>query len=190
MAIIRCENKHYYDDNNHDSCPMCAKAAIETEDTDFSDRLRRQDTIYKDVTADSESEQLTEAYGAMVNETDKTISIYTDETGSNHCVGWLVCVNGPVKGKSYTLHSGRNFAGRSLEMDIVLSDDLKISREKHFSIIYDPKSIAYYLIPESGSTLLNDTPITTEMNLKEGDTIHAGDSDYAFVPFCKEGRTW
>jgi hypothetical protein len=65
-----------------------------------------------------------------------------------------------------------------------------LSREKHFSIVYDPKGSGFYIIAETGRTYLNGNHLTGGHELVEGDHITAGESEYIFVPFCKEGRTW
>lgn len=187
MAIVQCENHHYYDDRRDISCPYCAKINAD-KGVIFSGG--EQMTSYFGALPSEEEGQLTEAYGYEVEEYDKTIGIFTEGGCHQPTVGWLVCMNGAVKGKSYAIYSGRNFAGRSVEMDIALSDDKTISRENHFSIVYDPKSICYFLISGAGQTYLNGEIVREESMLKEGDEICAGDSKYIFVPFCKEGRVW
>jgi hypothetical protein len=185
MALVRCERGHYYDDAKNDSCPSCRKPGGEGDFT-ADDVLREQLTV----SLLSDEGRETELYGEAVSEGDKTIGIFSPEAGNWCTVGWLVCVSGPVKGKSYTLHSGRNFAGRDPDMDIALSDDLTLSREKHFSIVYDPKENAFYIIAGAGRTYINDRHLEGDSALADGDRITAGESEYIFVPFCKEGRTW
>ncbi|MBQ8828279.1 MAG: FHA domain-containing protein [Clostridia bacterium] len=99
-------------------------------------------------------------------------------------------MNGIEKGKSYPVYSGRNFAGRSIDMDIVLSDDSVISRENHFSIVYDPKSITFYLVAGEGRTYLNGEHVQAGTEITDGDEISVGESRYIFTPFCKKGRVW
>ena len=187
MAIVQCPNNHYYDDKRNSTCPYCEKMnnAV-TADAGVNEQL----TSYIDPVEIDDNVQLTEGYGEAVTEFEKTIGIFIDETQNILTVAWLVCVDGLEKGKSYVIHSGRNFAGRSQDMDIVLSDDNSIAREKHFSIVYDPKSIAFYLVSGSGHTYVNGEAISSEKALVDGDVIQAGQSKYMFVPFCKEGREW
>lgn len=186
MAIVQCENNHYYDDKKHTECPYCAKMKTEYNTNELNEQL----TSYFDDSVPAQEEQLTEAYGDFVDECDKTIGIFIDETQNELTVGWLVCMRGLEKGKSYILHSGRNFAGRSFDMDIVLSDDMEISREKHFSIVYDPKSISFYFISGNGQTYINGKPAIDESVLKDGDILALGQCEYMFVAFCKKGRVW
>lgn len=185
MAIVQCINHHYYDDTKNKECPYCAKMLT----SEASQEMGEQLTCYMDDYSVDDA-QMTEAYGDFVDEEDKTIGFFDEEVGNVLTVGWLVCTCGPQKGKSYIVHSGRNFAGRSLDMDIVLSDDQAISREKHFSIVYDPKDVKFYFVAGEGQTYVNDEPIQEECLLNEGDVLKVGECSYLFIPFCKEGRVW
>lgn len=189
MAIVQCDKHHFYDDRRYSSCPICAKGGEEPRP---DDAIRNSVTSYMDDFdfPKHQNEGVTKGYEDYVSEDSHTIGIFTDESQNQLTVGWLVCMNGPMKGKSYPFYAGRCFAGRSTDMDIVLSDDLKITRVKHFSLVYDPKSIAYYVVPGFGQTYLNGESVSEAISLKEGDRITAGDSEYCFVPFCKEGRVW
>lgn len=188
MAIIQCPNNHYYDDKRNHTCPYCEKmhaTAVSAED------LNEQMTSYiAPVPDDDDDVQLTEGYGEAVGEYDKTIGIFVDETHSQLTTGWLVCVGGPTKGKSYTLHSGRNFAGRSLDMDIVLSDDPSVVEDKHFAVVYDPKGVEFYLVCGEGHTYVNAEAVSEQVLLADNDEIQAGQSRFLFVPFCRKGREW
>ncbi len=186
MAIVQCPNNHYYDDKRNSTCPYCEKL----NNTNISGKLDEQLTSYIDSSEIDDNAVLTEGYGEGVTEYEKTIGIFIDEKENVLTVGWLVCLVGTEKGKSYVIHAGRNFAGRSVDMDIVLSDDNSLSREKHFSIVFDPKSISFYLVSGSGHTYINNEPVSSQQELFEGDIIKAGNSEYIFVPFCKEGRDW
>lgn len=187
MAIVQCPNHHYYDNNRNDQCPYCEKLRSEQ---DAGKTLNEQQTSYMNLSVDAGEEQQTEGYGEEVSSFEKTIGVFTDETQNLLTVGWLVCLSGGEKGKSYVIHPGRNFAGRSLDMDLVLSDDSSIARQKHFSIVYDPKSIEFYVVFGSGSTYVNGVPLASQQKLTEGDVIQAGHNRYMFIPFCKEGRDW
>ncbi len=133
--------------------------------------------------------QLTESYGETVCEFEKTINFCDDETQNIFTAGWLVCIEGNEKGKSHVICSGRNYVGRSQYMDIVLSDN-SVSEEKHFSIVYDPKSVTFYIICGTGHTYLNGKAVLSESVIADGDMIQVGTSKYVFVAYCKKGREW
>jgi len=120
---------------------------------------------------------------------EKTVSIYK-KRGWDPVTGWLVCVEGPEKGRDYRLHSGRNFLGRALQMDISIVDDKEISRENHCSVVYEPKKREYFLVPGSANVYLNGDAVNEVADITTGDTIGAGGSEFVFIPFCKEGREW
>ena len=186
MAIVQCKNHHYYDDSKNQECPYCQKMEFVQDRNELGEQL----TSYMEEGFDDQDAQLTEGYGDFVEEYEKTIGIFTDETKNTLTAGWLVCMSGLEKGKSYIIHSGRNFAGRSIDMDIVLSEDFKISEQKHFSIVYDPKGISFYFVVGNGQVYINGKAANEECLLNDGDVISAGNSEYMFVPFCKKGRVW
>ena len=105
--------------------------------------------------------------------------------------GWLVCIKGEERGQDYRLHVGKNFIGRSPSMDVILTDDKKISREKHCAVIYEPKRNLFYLSAEGGNLVyLNDTLAESSRQLNEGDRITVGDTTFIFIPFCRGERKW
>lgn len=180
MNVVKCENGHYYDESVNANCPYCSGKIVFGKQDD-------QKTLAVSLGLD---DMVTEAYGVNVSECDKTIGIYKKNSTVNPIAGWLVCVDGPSKGRSFSVLAGRNFAGRSLEMDIRLLDDESISNGPHFSIIYDTKNISFYLTPGNSLTYLNDTAIEIGVPLKENDRIKAGNSEFIFINYCKEGRCW
>lgn len=187
MAIVQCSSNHYYDNKKNSTCPYCEKMKnYSATDTGVNEQL----TSYINPVEANDDVQLTEGYGEFVSEFEKTVGVFIDETQNVLTVAWLVCIVGSEKGKSYVIHSGRNFAGRSLDMDIVLSDDLAIVREKHFSVVYDPRSVSFYLVNGEGNTYVNGEAVSAEKSIVDGDVIQVGQSKYLFVPFCKEGREW
>ncbi|MGN1202164.1 MAG: FHA domain-containing protein, partial [Eubacterium sp.] len=154
MAIVQCKNHHYYDDSRDDTCPYCEKLKSDFPNSDCYNGLEEQLTVFKADSAfsDEEDYKLTEAYGEATDAEEKTIGVYSVREGNLLTAGWLVCTDGAVRGQSFVFYSGRNFAGRSDDMHIVISDDPEIAREKHFSIVYAPKSIRYFIIEGNGRT--------------------------------------
>ena len=186
MAIVQCPKFHYYDDKRNTECPYCLK---ESQAVTGEVSLNEQLTSY--IALDEEDNaQLTEAYGESVADYEKTIGIFVDESQNRLTAAWLVCQEGFEKGKSYVIYSGRNFAGSAPHMDIVLAEAPEIFPEKHFSIVYDPRSVAFYVVCGEGHTYVNGEAVSSQIAVADGDIIQAGDSKYIFVPFCKEGREW
>lgn len=130
--------------------------------------------------------------GGISSDDDKTISFgFFGMTAIKPVVGWLICMNGDERGKDYRLHAGKNFIGRSTSMDVVLIDDKSISRDKHCSIVYDPKGNIFFVSAEGGNLVyLNGELVNDPGELKEGNLITVGETELMFIPFCREGRIW
>lgn len=109
------------------------------------------------------------------------------------CVGWLVVWEGPGMGASHVLRPGNNTIGRSAACDVaLLHGDQGISSDGKISIDYEYRGHTYAFV-NRGSTntpYLNDKPIRTEQELKEGDKLLIGDTVLIFVPFCSPERNW
>lgn len=202
--ITRCKNGHWYDTSVHRSCPHCKQESEKLS-------IRLDDVVEDDRTISiAEADiSLGEELGAIIGnatggvipnpgglnadeDNDKTISFgFFGMMATQPIVGWLVCMTGDERGKDYRLHAGKNFIGRSPSMDVVLVDDKTISRNKHCSVIYDPKGNTFYASAEGGNLMyLNDEMLETSTEIKEGDLITIGETKLMFVPFCKEGRIW
>lgn len=122
----------------------------------------------------------------------KTIGLMQDKMGFDPVVGWLACVEGPSRGKSYTIRGGINSIGRGDRMDIVITGDLKISSENHAKISYSEKNNRFNLLPGDGRNIvyLNDEEVFSPMPLKAYDLIDFGETKLIFIPLCGEQFTW
>ena len=178
MNLIRCENGHMFDQDKYDECPYCNEKT--TEDDSVTVAMRR---VYDD------AEQVTLPYD-LLQEDSVTVRSEYKEKSSRLIAGWLVCLDGVNKGKCHSVYEGRNFAGRSREMDIYLSDDQSISRQRHFSIVYEPHKSEFLLVPENGEVYINDKPLQRVTAIEENDIIAVGESRFVFVPYCTKERNW
>ena len=131
-------------------------------------------------------------FGVSVTAAGKTVGMMQSQMGFDPVVGWLACVAGPSRGKSYTIRGGVNAIGRSERMDIVITGDLKISSENHAKISYSDKHNRFNLLPGEGRNIvyLNDEEVFTPMPLKAYDLIDFGETKLLFVPLCGEKFTW
>ena len=131
-------------------------------------------------------------FGVSVAAAGKTVGMMQSQMGFDPVVGWLACVEGPSRGKSYTIRSGVNSIGRSERMDIVITGDLKISSENHAKISYSDKHNRFNLLPGEGRNIvyLNDEEVFTPMPLHAYDLIDFGETKLLFVPLCGEKFTW
>lgn len=113
-------------------------------------------------------------------------------TGVDPVVGWLVCVDGPERGRDYRLHAGRNFVGRSPQMHVALTGDATVSREKHCVIVYDPRANIFRVAPgESASlTYRNGESVDVPVPLTPYDRIEVGKTTLLFLPLCSDRFSW
>ncbi len=108
-------------------------------------------------------------------------------------VGWLVVVDGPGRGHSFTLTAGLSTIGRSACQTMPLDfGDASISRENHASIAYDAEDHRV-LIGHGGKSnivRLNDDPLVSTEALSDGDLIRVGKTTLLFVGLCGPEFNW
>ena len=111
---------------------------------------------------------------------------------STPCVGWLIALGGEHIGTDFRLKTGKNFIGRSAQMDIALTDDKSVSRERHAIVVYDPKSNMYLVQPGESSSLAyhNNNLLLTPEKLEAYDMVTVGDVNLLFIPLCGEKFSW
>ena len=111
---------------------------------------------------------------------------------STPCVGWLVALGGEHIGTDFRLKVGKNFIGRSPKMDIALTEDKSVSRERHAIVVYDPKSNMYLIQPGESSSLAyhNINLLLTPEKLEAYDMITVGDVNLLFMPLCGAKFSW
>ena len=132
MAIVQCENGHYYDDEKYTACPHCGEEGGEDSST---------------MSFVEEEELAHDKLAVMAGGGEKTVGFFQGRIKLDPVVGWIVCTEGPERGRDYRIHVGRNFVGRSYKMDISIIDDKAISRENHCSLVYDPMHGDFILVP-------------------------------------------
>ncbi|MDR1953838.1 MAG: FHA domain-containing protein [Clostridiales Family XIII bacterium] len=193
MAIVRCNSGHYYDDEKYADCPYCTGRMFDEADDEstvgfIDNELRGDENVASAIENDEPTVGFYESEGS---EDDRTVGFVESAIGSDPVVGWLVCLAGGEKGRDYRLHAGRNFIGRSFDMDVAVIDDDAISRENHCSIIYDPLHQGFALVPGNGTaTYLKGQALTEAQALSDEDEITIGGSSFIFIAFCKGERNW
>jgi len=110
----------------------------------------------------------------------------------NPCVGWLVALGGKHLGTDFRLKVGKNFIGRSPQMDVALINDMSVSREKHAIVVYEPKEHLYLVQPGEASTLVykNEAVVLDPTRLEAYDVISVGDVNLLFIPLCNKQFNW
>lgn len=126
------------------------------------------------------------------DEEQKTVGDLKEKLGLEPVVGWLVCIEGPEKGKDYRLWGRINTIGRGEKNDVCLKGDLSVSKENHARLGYDPKNNRFRLIPASSSNniYLNGDVVDVPTPLHAFDLIEFGSTKLTFVPLCCESFSW
>ena len=114
-------------------------------------------------------------------------------TVSTDVAGWLCVTSEAMQGASYSVTSGRNTVGRAETNDLSIEhDDAMISRETHMSIVADPKSQKFYLVPgeTKNLTYLNGEPLLAPGEISDRDKIQIGVTEFIFVQYYGNYTDW
>ena len=193
--LVRCKNGHFFDGGKYDECPHCnnnkepdVTIILDPEMAECIKENAEEKNEYTDIFSYSSPDKKQE------NETSEnmTVHYYQRALGAEPVVGWVVCVKGFHFGEDFKIKSGRNFIGRSGSMDISLSGDKAVSRERHAILTYDPKGNVFMIQPGDSSELcyLNGQLVLIPTQLSSNDIISLGESELMFVPFCSESFKW
>lgn len=218
--VVKCANGHFYDSEKTRECPYCAKrhtgktgfTGINGESIEYSGEpvhIPYGGENNRMPFGDS-SESVTEAFpgnrfveigsgsgGRQHNpglrgDTGVTVALFPTKKSGQACVtGWLVCIEGPDKGRDYRIYHGQNWVGKSYDSDIILNENHTVSEHKHCSLVYDGKSNQFFVVKGDATlTYLNDKVLQDASKLSMGDILGIGNSKYEFIPYCREGHTW
>lgn len=205
MNLLRCGNGHYYDADKYSECPHCMQMNRHDLTQTIPEEINVQPTEPMDFTGKvpipGDDGPIGNGFGDFdvpeVPETpepeaDLTVGYYANLIEKEPVVGFLVCTKGHYFGDSFELKSGRNFVGRSRNMDIVLDMDTSVSRERHAIIIYEPRSKSF--IAQAGDShamfYVNNEVVLTTQVLKGYDRISIGNSELMLIPCCGPEFSW
>lgn len=173
MKVVKCVNGHFYDKDRYEECPHCRQNPGGKRSY-IAGKKKVGEVIQKNMRSDNE----------------KTVGIFNIEC-REPITGWLVCVEGNKKGYDYRIHAGRNYIGRLAGQDISIPEDDRISPENDCSIIFEPKKVQFLLMRGRGEKLyVNGEKVEGSTLLHADDLLAIGDSQFVFIPFCRNGRTW
>ena len=105
-----------------------------------------------------------------------------------YVVGWLLGINGSLKGESFAVRIGRNVIGRDSRSDIPVSDDQASSH--HADLVFRLDEKRYILMDHNSTngTFVNETEIEPRRDLAKHDVVRIGTHDFLFIPL--EGFSW
>ena len=196
MNLKRCENGHYFDGDKFNECPHCKVPDGSETVTIPTGDFFADETIPVNSVSITDVKSETDGFGKtqdLFDDDGKTMNLDFDTFPIQPVVGWLVCVEGCMRGSSFVLKSGKNFVGRSQNSnDIVLRDDKAVSRDKHAIVIYDPHSNSFLVQAGDSRELfyLNDVLVLSAEKLKPYDVITLGGTKLIFMPLCSDKFTW
>ncbi len=188
MNLIRCESGHFYDAERFSECPFCNQTRIST----VVEGENGEENLYTQPLTPPEHNETSQI--PDLNDFSKTVGVY-DDLGAEDVepvVGWLVAISGSHLGQDFKLKTGRNFIGRSIEMDVALEKDNSISREKHAIILYEPKSNMFLVQPGDAKQLfyLNEKVVLEATKISAYDILSLGETNLLFIPCCSSKFNW
>ncbi len=191
--MIRCPEGHFYDPAKHNGCPWCALPA----DTGGIEQKTRPVAMPPPLPG-AGLPPVPPVPGAVPTPVPMpppgaTVRVGAVKAGkAEPVVGWLVCLEGPDRGKDFRLHNEKNYIGRAPSMDVVIESDNTVSRERHGLVIFDPKKQTFWALPgdAAGLVYVNGEIVNAPTQLKADDVIEVGKTKLALVPFCGEKYSW
>ena len=183
--MTRCPEGHFYDPQAHTSCPWCAKPVEDPGAAGKTVPLHGGPDPGKTLPMQAAPVP----HGLVPGVTQRLVQ---QPSGVEPVVGWLVCIEGPDKGRDFRVHSEKNFIGRTPAMDICIMNDDAVSREKHATITFEPKKQTFWLVPgeSSGLVYLNGEVVHVPTPLKARDVVELGKSKLLLIPFVTEFHRW
>lgn len=167
MSLTRCPEGHLFSSRRYGNiCPYCNKAVV---------------------------------LGNSKNQSEDPEGNYNDNMPylgdleiMDPVTGWLVCIDGPSKGRDYRILTEKNFLGRSDGMDIQILGDNKIAKRNHAILVYDPKKRKTLILPgdSQGLVYVNDEAVYSPVELAPYDSIELGKSKFLFIPLCGDNFEW
>lgn len=117
--------------------------------------------------------------------------ISSDESQTAPVVGWLVCIDGAMRGVDFRIHAGYNYIGREVG-DIHITGDQQISRQNHAMVAYDETDMVYFAGPSAGRNLVkvNGKTVFNAVEIHNYDVISLGTTKLMFVGLCGEHFNW
>lgn len=210
-TMTTCPNGHHYDTAKHSVCPVCGAqgGAFPPAGKPLDNSGVFSPTELPGGASGSFSSTISLSGNAGFRDTlppdgwqnSGNPAAFGNETiiGGDHIdgeqydpvVGWLVCIEGAVRGNDYRIHAGYNYIGRETG-DIRILGDQQISRQNHAMIAFDSSELTYFVGPSAGRNLIkvNGKTILNAVEIHNYDVISIGATKLIFVALCSEKFNW
>lgn len=204
MADKRCENGHFIDES-WDICPYCPQEGSEPE-IPVVRPARAQEPPLRAVPPPDRraaaapppvmrrdpgtSSPAVPAPGPPIDRTVAVQKIDPQALPKRYVVGWLIGLNGAVRGESYAIRMGRNILGRDRRSDVVVPDDQASSH--HADLVFRPEERRFILMDHNSTngTYVNEVEIEPRRDLTPRDVVRIGSHKFLFIPLCSEAFCW
>jgi hypothetical protein len=190
--MIQCASGHFFDEKRHTSCPYCLQPFPATAKT-----VALQPTppaaappppFPATMPLNAAAMPLNAAPGAH----PATVRLVREASGIDPVVGWLVCIEGPDRGRDFRLRAEKNFLGRDAAMQVALAADDAVSRQKHATIVFEPSKREFWLLPGDGAGLVyrNGEAVYAPVQLQDRDQVGLGRTKLLLVTFLNDAFSW
>jgi hypothetical protein len=120
--------------------------------------------------------QAAEPEGASFGDKTQFIQVM-DEPEFKPVVGWLVAVNGSLKGHDFRLRDGKNMIGTAADADVVLTDQYMSAR--HAVIRHEDGVFMIVDLDSTNGTFVNDNRVSKE-EIIDNDRVRLGRTELRF----------
>lgn len=191
--MVRCEaGLHHYNPEQHSSCPYCRKVNVGIGETKRAEGQEAPKGVTRIVAENIRQPVAAAPATGGAEETRRVAPAGTDSV-QQPVVGWLVCTEGPNRGRDYRVKAGKNSIGREAHNVIQITGDNAISRAGQAFIFYDDKAGRFHFKDgENNQNLnyINGETVLNPVELKRGDMLQLGDTVLMFVPLCGDDFKW
>lgn len=195
MQMIQCAKGHFYDPEKEPACPYCTGKA------QFAERpIPLTQTAAPSAPLPQTRPAAVESFPATVPVSDAplppTEPLRPPEgdgtAGIAPVLGWLVCLNGPRRGRDFRVNVERCFIGRTQSNDISLSWDNSLQRDSHVVIYYNKEKNTFWLdVSQSKENIcINGDLVFAQVPLGDRDVITVGETQLMFCAFCRDALSW
>jgi hypothetical protein len=208
VADKRCENGHFIDEA-WDLCPYCpaehaAEELVVVHPARTAERPAPASAERRPAVAASASMRRDPAPVQMpaqmpvqmqVPPMERTVAAQRVDSAMSlqqrrYVVGWLVGLNGSIRGESFPVRMGRNVLGRDRKNDVSVNDDQASAH--HADLVFRPEERRFILMDHNSTngTYVNEVEIEPRRDLAAKDVIRIGSHRFLFMPLCADGFFW
>jgi hypothetical protein len=182
-----------FDVRRNTGCPNCSQVVVSAGNDSVQQPDNDVTVIQKATFTSPIDETISMQVSKQEDPNDVTIGISLSESGNKRgeITGWLVCVSGPDFGKDFRLRYNNNYIGRDMDMDVCISSDSTVHKQKHMTVVFEPNEQKFFCGPVGGAICyLNSENLSKTTELHDFDIIKLGSTELIFRSLCGEGYKW